>query len=439
MLKTPLRTDAMAHFPYTLGAEKEFNLVSKYGDEVNLSVRRGDFLLVPRELAPLGEIDARKVYPPFAIKCKKPPKNAEQQHLISKSTALFLQGRNHILQSPTGSGKTYMGCSIAVNLGQPTLIIVSKQDLIPSWKTTLINLIGVKESDIGHIQQSVCDYKGKKFVIAMLHSLIIPDKYSQEMFNYFGMVIFDEVHRLAAITFMRSCQLFPAKYRLGLSATPTRADKKDPVLYAHIGPILVVGTTVPMKAKILVKKTGWNIPKITRYIDGEPKTENMTHAPGRMMGVSKKQASDTARNQLIVDFVTQAYKSGRTIVIMSDLIDGHLVPLFHLLAKNIPAEQIDYYIGGRKKVDLDIAKTKRVVLATYSMTSEGTDVPEWDTLVLATPRANIKQPLGRILRTMEGKKQPICLDLLDNNSIFSAFFSKREKQYFEVGAEIVRV
>ena len=41
------------------------------------------------------------------------------------------------------------------------------------------------------------------------------------------------------------------------------------------------------------------------------------------------------------------------------------------------------------------------------MASEGYDNPELDTLVLASPKCNIEQAVGRILRKVEGKTAEI--------------------------------
>lgn len=335
---------------------------------------------------------------------------------------------------------TYCGAAIAAEVGQPTLIIVTKQDLMTSWHSTLVNLIGIPASEIGILQADKKKWKGCRFVLGMVHSLVIPDKYEDEVFRYFGMIIFDEVHRMAADNFAAACTLFPAKHRLGLSATPDRPDGKFPVVQAHIGPVMVRGKAVPMKPKILVKKTGWKIPKVKRFENGVWIQKTLEHAPGRMAGVSKAQGSSYERNAIISDFVASSFSAGRNTLILSDLLDGHLTPLFHSISKaGVPAEEIDYYVGGRSKIELEIASKKRVVLATYAMCSEGTDCPWWDTLVLATPRSNVKQAIGRVMRFLEGKKQPVILDLLDSDSIFSAFYGKREVQYFSVGAEIIKL
>src|SRR4051812_38041002 len=99
------------------------------------------------------------------------------------------------------------------------MIIVTKDDLVGHWKEAF-NVLGIPGNLVGHVQQNTCDWQGKMFVVGMVHSLIIPDRYPAEMFKYFGMLVLDEVHQMAADCFVRACQMFPGKYRLGFSATP---------------------------------------------------------------------------------------------------------------------------------------------------------------------------------------------------------------------------
>jgi superfamily II DNA or RNA helicase len=150
-----------------------------------------------------------------------------------------------------------------------------------------------------------------------------------------------------------------------------------------------------------------------------------------MVLVTKAMAASEGRNMEIVNFVLQSYKSGRITLILSDLRESHLDRLFQMLTnEGIPGNDIGYYVGGMSKVALSHTKQRRVVLGTYKMCSTGTDVPNWDTLVMATPRADVKQSVGRVLRAVVGKKQPVILDLVDKNAIFQGFHLSRLKQYF---------
>jgi superfamily II DNA or RNA helicase len=110
-----------------------------------------------------------------------------------------------------------------------------------------------------------------------------------------------------------------------------------------------------------------------------------------------------------------------------------------LTSKGIAGNEIGYYVGGMTKMELGLSKVKPLILGTYKMCSTGTDVPAWDSLVMATPRADIKQPVGRVLRALDGKKKPVILDLVDYDSIFQNFHLSRIRQYYELGSEIVKV
>lgn len=436
----PRSTGAMAAYPWTATLEGQFKFISKYGDEVNMSHREGALLLVPRECVPLGKEDYRTRFEPVAINCNFVPRHDEQAELIPKSVELLLAGRNHVFNAPTGWGKSVAGGVVACEMGQPTMIVVNKTDLMDSWYDAIVNVLGVPPSLVGKVQQNTCDWQGKRIVIGMAHSLCIPDRYPAEMFRYFGLLIVDEVHQMAPEFFAAVFRLFPAYYRLGFSATTDRKDGKWKVVQCNIGPTLVRGTQVPMTPKILIKQTNWRIPRRKVYENGEMIEKPIPYTPGRMMHVIKAMCSSRPRNMEIVQFAKSAYNKDRVTLILSDLIDDHLKLLFLLLTENgIPGNEIGYYIGGMKKHEYEVTKKARIVLATYAMVSTGTNVPHWNSLVFATPRADIRQSLGRILRAMEGKKQPVALDLVDYDKIFQGFHMSRISQYYGVGAQMVKM
>ena len=90
-----------------------------------------------------------------------------------------------------------------------------------------------------------------------------------------------------------------------------------------------------------------------------------------------------------------------------------------------------FYYGGMKPNDLKISEEKQVLLATYAFCAEGLDVPKLDTLVLASPKSDIIQSLGRILREKEKDRLhvPLVVDFVDSFSIFPSQAAKRMKYY----------
>jgi superfamily II DNA or RNA helicase len=95
--------------------------------------------------------------------------------------------------------------------------------------------------------------------------------------------------------------------------------------------------------------------------------------------------------------------------------------------RNIANGSVGYYVGGMKEKDLKISETKQIIIATYSMAAEGLDIKTLTTLVLATPKTDIIQAVGRILRVKQ--EQPVVIDIVDNHEIFQRQYQKRKTFY----------
>ena len=88
-----------------------------------------------------------------------------------------------------------------------------------------------------------------------------------------------------------------------------------------------------------------------------------------------------------------------------------------------------YYIGGMKANDLKISESKKIILATYQMAAEALDIKSLTTLVLATPKSDIVQAVGRIMR--EKHSNPLIIDIIDEHEPFKNQFQKRRSFYNE--------
>jgi superfamily II DNA or RNA helicase len=90
-----------------------------------------------------------------------------------------------------------------------------------------------------------------------------------------------------------------------------------------------------------------------------------------------------------------------------------------------------FYVGGMKQADLAISAEKQIILATYQLASEGFNVPSLNTVIFASPISDIQQSIGRILREVPEKRKytPLCIDILDDFSIFKRKGAARQKFY----------
>jgi superfamily II DNA or RNA helicase len=88
---------------------------------------------------------------------------------------------------------------------------------------------------------------------------------------------------------------------------------------------------------------------------------------------------------------------------------------------------VGYYVGGMKEAALKESEKKKIIIATYAMASEGLDIKTLTTLILASPKTDVCQSVGRILR--QKHSSPLVIDIIDGHDIFMSQWYKRRKYY----------
>jgi superfamily II DNA or RNA helicase len=76
-----------------------------------------------------------------------------------------------------------------------------------------------------------------------------------------------------------------------------------------------------------------------------------------------------------------------------------------------------------------LCNTRKILIATYAMCREGFDQPTLNTLLMATPRPDIDQVVGRILRVEKKARtiHPLIIDIVDPQ--FRRQFQQRNTLY----------
>jgi superfamily II DNA or RNA helicase len=97
---------------------------------------------------------------------------------------------------------------------------------------------------------------------------------------------------------------------------------------------------------------------------------------------------------------------------------------------------VGYYVGGMKEEYLKVSESKQIIIATYAMASEGLDIPTLTTLIFATPKTDITQSVGRILRTKHNN--PLVIDIIDSHDIFKNQWAKRKAFYINNKYKIIQ-
>ncbi len=139
-------------------------------------------------------------------------------------------GRRGVVVMPTGTGKTFTAFLCLEKVGRPTLIITPTLDLMNQWYAELTDLFGV---EVGLVGGGYHDFK--PITVTTYDSAYI---HLEKWGNKFGLLVFDECHHLPGASYSEAANAGLAPFRLGLTATPERADGGEERLPELIGPIV---------------------------------------------------------------------------------------------------------------------------------------------------------------------------------------------------------
>jgi len=125
---------------------------------------------------------------------------------------------------------------------------------------------------------------------------------------------------------------------------------------------------------------------------------------------------------------------------LQTLILSHNLNVLHYIYNKIVCKNIasvGYYVGGMKEIELKKSEKKQVVLASFSMASEALDIPSLNAEFLITPKTDIVQSVGRILRAKHSFADPIIYDIKDDHEVFRKQWLKRKAYYKKQNYNII--
>ena len=415
--------------------------------EIVLYERAGNRLYIP-----FGE--CQKVYKAFKnditrvnvricpLRARKYESNINLYDYQQSAVEAVLRAKNGILVAPCGSGKTQMGLEAVARIGGKTLWLTHTTDLLTQSMNRAKQCFGLPASEYGTITAGKVNVGNTlTFATVQTASNIDLSQYRDE----WDVVVTDECQKVAGsptkmMMFYKVLSALSARFKLGLTATPYRADGLERCMFALLGDVIhevpqsaVAGNTVPVRVKFV--NTGY-MPDIDDITDGDG---TLNYA---------KLISDITenkdRNAVIVGEIQRAAQSGGVLV-LSDRLQ-HLDALERVV-----------HGSGQRTARLGIASTKaekerrariltdlnngalNVVFATYKLAKEGLDVPNLRTIVFATPqkdKATVIQSAGRVARKADGKKFGRVIDFIDDFGIFYGYASKRKKYYKSLNYEV---
>jgi superfamily II DNA or RNA helicase len=337
-----------------------------------------------------------------------------------------------VLCAPTAFGKTVTAAALIARRGVSTLILVHRNELLKQWQERLRVFLGLDKDLLGTIGGGKRKPTGM-IDIASMQSLVRNDVVSDEIERY-GHVVIDECHHLAARTYEKLFKAFKARYVLGLTATPIRRDGQHPIIFMQCGPIRHEASR-PEAA-----------PRSLTVIPRTLATQPVSDPAMPIQDVFRQLANSTERSQQIVDDVLHAYRSGRSILVLTERTE-HLATLEQALAGQIENLFALHGRMSRKQRTALLAALEalpgdapRVLLATGRLVGEGFDHPPLDTLMLAMPiswKGTLQQYAGRLHREHATKSDVLIYDYVDTgNPVLERMWEKRQRGYKAMGYRV---
>lgn len=347
-----------------------------------------------------------------------------------------LRAKNGILVAPCGSGKTQMGLEAVARIGGKTLWLTHTTDLLTQSMNRAKQCFGLPASEYGTITAGKVNVGNTlTFATVQTASNIDLSQYRDE----WDCVVVDECHKCVGsptrmMQFYKVLSALSARFKLGLTATPYRADGLERCMFALLGGIIyevpqnaVEGNTVPVMVKFVS----------TNYT---PDIDDITDGDGTLnySKLIENISEDKKRNAVIAAQINCAVTNG-AVLVLSDRIK-HLELL----------EKLVYFYFQHKTARLGIASTKaekerrariltdlntgalNVVFATYKLAKEGLDVPNLRTVVLSCPvkdKTTVIQSAGRVARKADGKDFGTVIDFSDAFGLLWGYEKKRRGYY----------
>jgi len=346
-----------------------------------------------------------------------------QQEAVDK----MMLGTIGTIQATTGSGKTVMGIKYITTRKKPTLILVDTIELANQWMDRIKSFTNITE--VGMIGNG--SYEVRPITVALLQSMHrMDEKTFKFLGDYFGVVICDEVHTVAAATYYSTMNRLSCKYKFGLSATPNREDGLTDVIFWATGKI--------------ISKIGEERLKNHLVFPKYEKVETNYHFP--LFSVQdyaimlNDLGVDPDRNDLIKTTWETKAKNKQTVILCSRVLQilelQKRIPGSMILISSLTKEQKRVMKRYHNYTDTDIKliqdQTKKkhredvierlndgsckTVISTYQLFNKGIDIKTLEILMFAGPfRSEIwlKQSRGRIMRKHKGK-QALILDFWDS-------------------------
>ena len=371
-------------------------------------------------------------------------------------------GKKGCIVLPTGAGKTVIGVKSIQVINSASLVVVPTIDLMDQWASVLSKYI--KNIKIGNLGGGLDDIQA--ITVCTYDSAYIR---APNIGNKFALVIFDEVHHLAAPGYRSIAEQFASPFRLGLTATIEREDNlhrdfprligggivfeahpSDLAKNKHLSSFEIERRHVemlPEEVEDYKKNFGiyqTNLIKMglkMNYSDSFRKLIMMSGKSGiaRQAVLARNKAMDIALNSKSkieeLREILSENRGKKTIIftqhnkLVYDISDKFLIPF--ITYKSTKTERQDALQGFKDG--------RYTALVTSKVLDEGVDVPDAEIGIIVSGTGSSRefiQRLGRLLRPKPfTKSKAKLIEIISTDTREMATSAKRKKAFRKVDME----
>jgi len=388
--------------------------------------------------------DAAKNYAAFDFKQKYHIEPRPFQ--VASVEAWQASERCGVIVLPTGAGKTHVATMAIEMCKRQTLVVVPTLDLMNQWYDLLVSTFNAEIGLIGGGFYEIGALTVTTYASAFRHQ--------ERLGNQFGLIIFDEAHHLPSEGYKYAAEFAIAPFRLGLTATPERADGGEEFLEELIGKFVFRLEAQQLAGEYLadyiIERVEVDLSDEEReayarerkiYTDFR-RAKNLPYGQEgwRMFLIHSAKSEDGRRAMKAYrNYKKIALGTESKIQVLQDLLVRHKhdkVLIFTAENEMVYRISNDYLIPAithetnvkERKFWLDAFNNGDVLaLATSKVLNEGVNIPDASVAIILSGSGSSRehiQRLGRILRK-KGDKQATLYEVVTRNTTEEFISQKR--------------
>jgi superfamily II DNA or RNA helicase len=371
-------------------------------------------------------------------------------HQTEALEAWWKEGGQGVVVLPTGTGKTFLAILAIQRTARPALVVTPTIDLLNQWYGELLSAFQVPVGLLGGGYYDLQPLTVTTYDSAYIHL--------ERWGNRFGLLVFDECHHLPGPTYLAAAVGSLAPFRLGLTATPERADGQEALLPELIGPLVYRREIKQLAGDYLAEYRTQQLwvdlspEEQERYQRAREQYRTFVEERGIAMGgphgwqrfiqetyrsregraafqayrEQKRLALAAPAKLQMLEKLLEEHRTDRVLIFTYDNATVYLIARRFL----VPAITHQTRTRERRQILERFHSGEYPVIVTSQVLNEGVDVPSANVGIILSGTGSVRehvQRLGRLLRK-QGDKQAILYEVVTRGTA-EEFTSDRRRQH----------